>query len=100
MSYKIDFNYIEGERDPVEVTLYALSTCGFCRKALEFLQKYSIKFKYIHVDDLPVDVKKELRVDLMLKTGRNVNYPLMVINGDKYIFGFREDEWKELLSIN
>ena len=99
MSDELDFVYIDGENIPGDITVYALSTCGFCKRALEFLQKNSIKFRYIYVDKLPLDMKTKIKSELRNKSGKNVAFPFMVIDDKKYLVGFVENDWKrELLN--
>ncbi len=99
MSYTLNFTTVEGENNPGDITVYALSTCGFCKRALQFLRDHSITFRYVYVDLLPFEVKQELKNDLKEKAGRNVGFPFAIINDNKYLIGFKENEWREELKV-
>ena len=94
---EIDFVYKDGKNDCGDLRVYALSTCGFCRRALKFLKKNSIKYHYIYVDKLPLDIKREVKSYLTKKTDGNFGFPFVIINDEKFLRGFKEDEWKEEL---
>ena len=57
----LDFEYEEGKKPPRELTLFALSTCGFCKSALRFLRRNQVAFKYLYLDKLELDTKKEVK---------------------------------------
>jgi len=99
MSYTLEFTTVEGEKNPADLTVYALSTCGFCKRALQFLREHSITFRYVYVDLLPFEVKQELKNDLKEKAGRKVGFPFVIVNNDKYLIGFTEDEWRRELKV-
>jgi len=95
MNENLAFYEIDGERRPADITVYALSTCGFCKRGLQFLRDNSIAFRYIYVDDLDSFEKNKLKEDLATRFGTRVGFPFVVINGERCIAGFKEDEWTE-----
>lgn len=100
MSSEIEFKFAPGENKSRKVTLYALSTCGFCKRAIAFLRANSIEFKYIFVDQLEKKVVGDLREELKKKSGsRHVAYPFLIIDDDKFLVGFNEEKYKELFDI-
>ena len=93
-----DFEFVieEGEKTPCDIQVYALSTCGFCRRGLEFLRKNKIAFRYIYVDQLKPDMRMKIKRDLRDKFEERLGFPFVVIDGgEKVMVGFREDQWKE-----
>lgn len=92
----INFTPEEGDKNFGEIRVYALSTCAFCKKALKYLRENSIRFMYIYVDDLEPDKKQELKSDLREKFKKDVGFPFMVIDNDRVVVGFTEDEYKKL----
>ncbi|HQO39707.1 MAG TPA: glutaredoxin family protein, partial [Spirochaetota bacterium] len=60
----INFTYEEGKSKAGDVTVYALSTCAFCKKALKFLRENSISFRYVYVDELDYESREELKARL------------------------------------
>lgn len=92
----INFRVEDGCKDFGEIKVFALSTCAFCKKALKYLRDNSIKFMYIYVDDLEPGNKQELKDKLKETYKKDVGFPFMIINGDRVIVGFKEDEYKTL----
>ena len=43
MKHEDRFESVDGKVDAGELTVYALSTCGFCKRALAFLRDNSIR---------------------------------------------------------
>ena len=97
---KLQYSMEEGTNDGRDIVVYALSTCGFCKRGLKFLRDNSIAFRYVYVDHLPVEEKTELKKELREKFDRRIVYPYLVINGgSEVITGFSSDTWKEYFSI-
>jgi len=95
-----DINFIqeEGERCKDDLVVYALSTCGFCRRALIFLRQHSIKFKYVYFDEQEPALQETIIKKLRVQFNEDLSFPFLVINCKKYIIGFDQEEWeKELL---
>lgn len=95
---ELQFTFEDGRDVGKELTLYALSTCGFCKAALRFLRKHGIAFKYVYVDNLPSRQKDQLKNELKEQFKERVMYPFLIIGKDDYIIGFDEDEWYEKLA--
>ena len=81
-----------------EILLYALSTCGWCKKTKSLLNKFGVEYSYINVDELDSSEKNEI-VKEVKKWNPNINYPTIVINNKKCIVGFKEDEIREALHL-
>ncbi len=103
MHEDLDFKFEDGKNSVHNVTVYALSTCGFCKRALKFLRENSIAFRYIYVDHLDPEVKSQLKADLMEKYKRRVSYPFLIIDADtdneKVFTGFVNELWAELFGL-
>lgn len=80
-----------------EIIIYALSTCAFCKKALNFLRENSIVFSYIYVDEFDFDKKQRIKEGLKQKYNRDVAFPFLVLNRTKVIVGFNEEEYRKNL---
>lgn len=78
--------------------LYALSTCGWCKKTKEFLDDLGVEYDFIYTDYLDGDEKEKI-MDEIRKWNPRISFPTIVINDKKAIVGFREDEIKEALRI-
>ena len=96
----IKFTHVLGNNKIHKVKLYALSTCGFCKRALAFLRKNSIDFFYTYVDQLEKKVVGDLRDELKEKSGRrHVAYPFLILDDDKFLVGFNEEKYKAFFNI-
>lgn len=88
--------HIEG-KDKGKVMLYALSTCGHCKRARELLNQLGVSYDYLYVDQLSRE-----EMDIVLKEVEQYNprgsFPTIVINGSHIIIGARENEIREALA--
>jgi len=78
--------------------LYALSTCGWCKKTKKFLDDLGVEYSFIYTDFLDGDEKEKV-MDEVRKWNPRCSFPTIVINDKKAIVGFREDHIKEALRI-
>lgn len=98
MEPNLNFIQEDGVKCKSELTLYALSTCGFCKRALKFLKDNSIKFKYVYFDEQDTELQDKIRTALMDQFNKRLAFPFLVIDCKKCIVGFDQEEWeKELL---
>lgn len=77
--------------------LFALSTCGWCRKIKRLLEDLGVEYDYVDIDLLPVEEKEKARAELKgwNPTG---SCPVLVIDGGREtIVGFQEDRIREAL---
>lgn len=92
----MNFEHVEGN-DKGKVTLYALSTCIWCKKTKDLLSDLGVKYDYVYVDLLKGSDRGEA-VDQVKHYNPSCSFPTIVI-GDKCIVGYREKEIKEALKI-
>jgi glutaredoxin-like protein NrdH len=79
------------------VMLYALSTCGWCRMTRELLTNLGVEFSFVYVDLLSGDELGQVTGELRKFNTKN-SFPTLVINGNKVIIGYRDDEIVEALA--
>jgi glutaredoxin len=79
-----------------QVTLYALSTCGWCKKTKGLLNELGVAYSYTDVDTL-TGAEREGVMDEVRKWNPACSFPTLVINGSSCIVGFQEDEIRNLL---
>ncbi len=79
-----------------KILLYALSTCGWCKKTKDFLNKLAVEYSYIFVDLVEGNERDEV-MDEIKKWNPRCSFPTMVINDEKCIVGYKEDEIKKAL---
>lgn len=90
-----DVKHVEGE-DKGKVFLYALSTCIWCRKTKKLLDSLGIEYSYIFMDNLDGE-EKDKRMEELEQWNPKRSFPTLVINDEKVITGFKEDEIKKEL---
>jgi len=80
-----------------DVLLYALSTCGWCRKTKDLLGDLGVEYRYIDVDLLDSEAKSEAIKEITDWNPR-CSFPTLVINNDRCIVGYQADKIREALS--
>jgi glutaredoxin len=95
----LDFTHVDGSRKEHEVVLYALSTCAFCKKGIDFLTKAGVDFDYIYLDKLDVELKREVKKELKSQFDNLVVFPVLVIDGKRALTGFTKDQWEAALDL-
>ncbi len=91
----MEYEHVEGENKG-NIVLFALSTCGWCKKTRMLLQDMGVDFKYIYVDLLTGDDRSEA-IEEVKKWNSQLSFPTLVIREKDVIVGFKEDEIKEKL---
>lgn len=94
-----DITYTEekGNISQNDITVYALSTCGFCKRGLQFLRDNSISFRYVYVDKLDINMKEQIKQALSERFDTRIGYPFLVIDDSDYLRGFVKEEWENKL---
>lgn len=87
----------DGTNSRRDVEVYALSTCGFCKRALAFLDDQGIAYRYVHVDLVPLEDKNRAKAELAEKFKTFVSFPFAVIDDSEYLVGFIEADWRKTL---
>jgi len=77
------------------IILYALSTCGWCRKTKRFLDELGVGYDYVDVDLLAGDESAEARREVTQWNPR-CSFPTLVIDGERCIVGFDEEEIRKI----
>jgi glutaredoxin len=78
------------------IMLYALSTCGWCQKTRKLLDELGAEYDYEYVDHLYGD-EREKAIQEVAAWNPSGNFPTLVIDNEKCIVGYKEDEIKEAL---
>jgi glutaredoxin-like protein NrdH len=94
----MQFSKISGKKNDHKVTLYALSTCVWCKMTKQFLNDNNIEYEYIDVDLCEDEDKKKIH-QLILSKGGALTYPTTIIDDKVVVTGFRKDQLKEALGI-
>lgn len=77
-------------RKVADIEMFALSTCPYCHKALEYLNEHDIEYDYIFVDEVPQDEITEVEQEIS-KYNPDLTFPTIVVDGGKQVIvGFDE----------
>ena len=87
--------HVKGENKG-KIMLYALSTCGWCKKTKKLLDELGVEYNYTYVDYLNGN-EKEKTMEEIMKWNPRCSFPTVVINDKECIVGFKEEKLKEAL---
>ena len=79
----------------MQVTLFALSTCPYCRMTKKYLDENGVDYELTEVDMLEGE-EKEAAIAEVKRVSGGTSFPVVVI-GDEIIVGFNKKRIKELL---
>lgn len=96
----LDFTEVSGSYNKHDVLIFALSTCGFCKKAMEFLDDNSIGYKYLYADKISAEKRSILKEQYKKQYGNRLLYPTAVIDGKNILNGFIRPSWENALGIS
>ena len=89
--------HVDGD-DKGQIVLYALSTCGWCKKVKALLNELGVAYDFEFVDKLMGEVREDT-IKEVEKWNPRCSFPTLVINNETCIVGYKEDEIKEALAI-
>ena len=90
--------HVQGSHNKHNTTLFALSTCGWCRKTRKFLEDQRVAFDYVYVDLVVGDERKEVLAQVR-QWNPSASFPTIVVDGRLSIVGFRKDQLEEALEL-
>jgi glutaredoxin-like protein NrdH len=90
----MEFKRVAGQNKG-KITLYALSTCIWCKKTKKLLTDLGIEFTYVDVDllDAPDETKVVQEINKWNPRG---SFPTLVVNDERCILGYDEAKIREL----
>jgi len=91
----IEKKHVDGEKKG-DILVYALSTCGWCRKTKEQLREMGLAFDYIDVDLLDPSESDEV-MRIVRKHNEKGSFPTIIVNGEHCVIGYDIDKLKALL---
>jgi len=93
----MDLKHVPG-KNLGNIMLYALSTCPWCKKTKQLLNDMGVEYYYADVDLMTVD-EKDKTMHMVEKWNARRSFPTLVINDNKCIVGFQEDEIRKALKL-
>ncbi|MCG2827793.1 glutaredoxin family protein [Methanothermobacter sp. K4] len=80
------FEHVNGT-EKAKIRLFALSTCGWCKKTRELLEELGVAYDYVYVDLLQGDERENALRELR-KWNPSLSFPTLVIDDGDVIVGF------------
>lgn len=78
-----------------DITLYALTTCIYCKQVKAYLDECGAKYNCIFVDQLEGEERKET-IAAIKKVNPKLSFPTLVVD-EEPIVGFKEEQIKDAL---
>ena len=94
----MQFSKVPGKKNNHKVTLYALSTCVWCKLTKQFLKDSEVEFEFVDVDLLDDEDRNKAHETISSKGGM-LSYPTTIIDDKTVVTGFRKDLLKEALGV-
>jgi len=91
-----EVTHVEGSNKKHKVILYALSTCGWCKRTKRLLNDLGVEYDYIDVDLLHGEERHRVREEVT-RWNPMCSFPTIVIDKERCIAGFQEDEIREVV---
>ncbi|MBY9001860.1 MAG: glutaredoxin [Candidatus Heimdallarchaeota archaeon] len=88
---------VNGEKAEKDIFVFALSTCQWCRKGKQWLSDNNYGYKFVDVDLLPIEEKRNLKKQLMEFFDATIRYPFIVVDGKDFYAGYNPENWVPLL---
>ena len=91
----LEFTKVKGDYHG-DIKLFALSTCGWCKKTKKFLEDNNVAFSYVYVDKLEEEDLKSC-LEIQRSYTKEEAYPLVAIGQSECIVGFDKEKLEKLL---
>lgn len=79
------------------IVIYALSTCPWCKKVKNLLNELGVEYYFTDVD-LASEKDKQDLMSTIQKWNPSRSFPTIIIDDNKCIVGFKEEEIREAVS--
>jgi glutaredoxin len=89
---------VPGKNNKHRVLMYAISTCGWCKRAKKFLKDNDVEYEYINVDQSSEPDRKHIWHDIQSRGG-TLAYPTLIIDSKILLTGAPRNKLREVLEI-
>ena len=89
---------VSGSKNKHQVLMYAISTCGWCKRAKKFLNDNDVQYEYIDIDLIKNEDKEKIKQDITNRGGP-LAYPTLIIDSKILLTGANQDKLKEILEL-
>lgn len=89
---------VKGKKRGHKVFIYTLSTCGWCKRTKQFLSDSDVEYEYIDVDKCTPE-ERRAAIQRLQEKKAPIGFPVIIIDGERIISGFKPEEIKEALGL-
>ena len=94
---ELNYTRKNGGKQDYDLTVFTLSTCGFCKRALAFLESHGFAYRFIHLDTIAPETKRQVKETLRERFNITPIFPILVVDGKRALTGFTEPQWRKVL---
>jgi glutaredoxin-like protein NrdH len=87
--------HVDGEQT-AKIMIYALSTCGWCKKTKAFLDELGVAYDYVDVDNLEGEDQDAVMKEVA-RWNPSRSFPTIVVNENECIIGFQHDKLRQVV---
>lgn len=84
------FTHVDG-KDCGKINFYGLSTCVWCRKTRQLLDKLGVAYDFVYVDLLTGE-EQGRAMEEVRRWNPNESFPVLVFNDSSCVLGFDEEK--------
>jgi glutaredoxin len=92
----IPWEHVPGSPASHSIRLYALSTCGWCRKTKQLLEELGVEYDRVDVDLLEGETREEAVTEVK-RWNSSASFPTIVIDDETAIVGYEAEKIKGTL---
>ena len=89
---------VAGKNRKHKVLLYAISTCGWCKRAKQNLKELDVEYEYIDIDLCSGEDRQEITKDIRSRKGQ-LAYPTVIVDDKILLTGPSKEELQEVLEL-
>ncbi len=89
--------HVDGN-ERAKLSLYALSTCIWCKMTKKLLNDLGLGYDYVDMDSLEGEEKQRALEDLK-RWNPKCSFPSLIINDEKCIVGYDDKKIKEAIGL-
>ena len=89
----------DGTKNDKKVTLLGLSTCGFCKRAVRWLQEQEVAFQYVYIDKIDREIKEKIKEEVRETFDTKLLYPILIVDEEETVTGFTPEKYRTVLKM-
>jgi len=82
----------------LKVMLYALSTCGWCKRTKALLDENDVEYDLVYVDLLEGE-EKDAALQEVRKWNPRTSFPTVIVDDEQAVAGYKEERLREVLGL-